>query len=77
MKTLNTVKINNSVCICSFDCSEKLQRRFLDLGILPGTTVTPIFSSIFNDPVAYQVRDSVIAIRSEDAKKIYIKKEKA
>lgn len=74
MKTLNTVKLNDSVCICSIDCSEKLQRRFLDLGIIPGTTITPVFSSIFNDPVAYQVRDSVIAIRSEDAKKIYIKK---
>ncbi|MBP3502841.1 MAG: ferrous iron transport protein A [Clostridia bacterium] len=72
MKTLNNVKLHDTVIIDSLNCTGKLHRRFLDLGIIPGTKITPIFSSIFNDPVAYEIRGSVIAIRNEDSKKISI-----
>lgn len=72
MKTLNDVNLNDTVIIDSLNCTGKLHRRFLDLGIIPGTKITPVFSSIFNDPVAYAVRGSIIAIRSEDSKKIMI-----
>lgn len=73
MKTLNNVKLHDTVIIDSLNCTGKLHRRFLDLGIIPGTKITPVFSSIFNDPIAYEVRGSVIAIRNEDSKKINIK----
>lgn len=73
MKTLNDIKLNDTVIIDSLNCTGKLHRRFLDLGIIPGTKITPIFSSIFNDPIAYEVRGSVIAIRNEDARNINIK----
>lgn len=73
MKTLNDIKLNDTVIIDSLNCTRKLHRRFLDLGIIPGTKITPVFSSIFNDPIAYEVRGSVIAIRNEDSKKINIK----
>lgn len=73
MKTLNDIKLNDTVIIDSLNCTGKLHRRFLDLGIIPGTKITPVFSSIFNDPIAYEVRGSVIAIRNEDSKKINIK----
>lgn len=72
MKTLADAKLNETVIIDSLNCSGKLHRRFLDLGIIHGTTVTPIFSSIFNDPIAYEIRGTVIAIRNEDSKKIKI-----
>lgn len=72
MKTLNTIELNQTVLIKSLNCTGPLQRRFLDLGIIPGTEITPIFSSVFNEPVAYMVRGSVIAIRSEDAKNIFV-----
>lgn len=73
MKTLNDIKLNDTVIIDSLNCTGKLHRRFLDLGIIPGTKITPVFSSIFNDPIAYEVRGSVIAIRNEDARNINIK----
>ena len=72
MKTLNNANLNETVIIDSLNCSGKLHRRFLDLGIIPGTQITPVFSSIFNDTVAYEVRGSIIAIRNEDSKKINI-----
>lgn len=73
MKTLNDVHLNNTAIIDSINCTGKLHRRFLDLGIIPGSKITPVFSSIFNDPVAYEIRGSIIAIRNEDSKKIFVK----
>ncbi len=51
------------------------RRRFLDLGILPGTEIRAELISPGGDPVAYQVRGALIALRSEQADLIYINRE--
>jgi DtxR family Mn-dependent transcriptional regulator len=43
------------------------RRRLLDLGMLPGTLIQAELSSPMGDPVAYRVRESVIALRKEQA----------
>jgi ferrous iron transport protein A len=43
-----------------------------DLGILPGTVVENVMRSPLGDPVAYQVRGSVVALRTNQAKLIRI-----
>ena len=48
------------------------RRRLLDLGMLPGTTIEAEISSPLGDPVAYRVRDSLIALREEQARNIKI-----
>jgi len=48
------------------------KRRLMDLGILPGTLVEAEISSPMGDPVAYKVRDSLIALRSEQARCIQV-----
>lgn len=72
MKTLDTIDINETVTIKGIKGEGKLHRRFLDLGLIPGTKITPIFSSIFSDPTAYLFRGTVMAIRAEDSKSIYV-----
>ncbi|MBO4897466.1 MAG: ferrous iron transport protein A [Clostridia bacterium] len=54
-------------------CKGENRRRFLDLGMIKGTKVVPLFKSPAGDPTAYLVRSAVIAIRSEDAKNILAK----
>jgi DtxR family Mn-dependent transcriptional regulator len=49
------------------------RRRMMDLGILPGTTVQADFRSPGGDPTAYLIRDTLIAIRNEQAELIRIK----
>ena len=49
-----------------------LRRRYQDLGIIPGTLVKCVMKSPFDDPHAYLVRGTVIAIRNSDAEKIII-----
>ena len=50
------------------------RRRFLDLGILPGTRITAELISPSGDPTAYRVRDALLALRKEQADMIRIKR---
>jgi DtxR family transcriptional regulator, Mn-dependent transcriptional regulator len=50
------------------------RRRFLDLGILPGTKITAEFESPSGNPVAYKVRGAVIALREGQAENIKVKR---
>lgn len=49
------------------------RRRLLDLGLLPGTEVRALMKSPLGTPTAYDVRGTVLALRSEDASKIVVK----
>ena len=49
------------------------RRRFMDLGILPGTLILAERRSPSGDPTAYRIRDALIALRSEQAEKIRVK----
>ncbi len=46
------------------------RRRLLDLGLINGTEVEALRKSPSGDPIAYQIRGAVIALRSEEASKI-------
>jgi len=48
------------------------RRRLLDLGLTPGTTITPEMSSLARDPVAYRVRGTLIALRKEQASHVLV-----
>lgn len=48
------------------------RRRILDLGIIPSTLIESLRKSPAGDPIAYEVRGAVIALRLEEASKILI-----
>ena len=68
--TLDKLPLNITAEIYSINCNDMLKRRLLDLGLINGTKITPIFNSPFGDPVAYKIRSSTIALRKDDAKNI-------
>ena len=49
------------------------RRRFLDLGLTPGTVVYPELGNFFGDPRAYRVRGTLIALRKDQAAQIWVK----
>jgi DtxR family Mn-dependent transcriptional regulator len=49
------------------------RRRFLDLGLTPGTTIYPELQNFFGDPRAYRVRGTLIALRKDQAAQIWVK----
>jgi ferrous iron transport protein A len=48
------------------------RRRMLDLGLICGTRVEALQKSLSGDPVAYEIRGAVIALRSEEASQILV-----
>jgi ferrous iron transport protein A len=48
------------------------RRRMLDLGLIQDTLIESIMKSPAGDPVAYEIRGAVIALRSEEASKILV-----
>lgn len=70
--TLNDLPINQKGTIKKLKCVGNIRRRLLDLGLIEGTSITPILISPSKDPRAFNIRGSVIAIRKEDASLIEI-----
>ena len=70
--TLDKIDIGSECIIKNINCESNIKRRLLDLGLIPGTIVKSLFISPLGDPTSYNVRGSVIAIRSEDARNIEV-----
>jgi len=70
---LTDLQLNKLAKISHISCSNTIKRRLFDLGIIPNTPITPVFKSICNDPIAYEIRGTVLAIRNQDAKNIFVK----
>jgi len=54
-------------------CQGFTRRRFLDLGLTPGTTIYAELENAFGDPRAYRVRGTLIALRKDQAEDIWVK----
>ena len=74
MKTipLTELKLNSTGKIKEINCKSNIKRRLLDLGLVPNTEITPIMESVSGDPMAYEVRNIILAIRKEDADNILV-----
>ncbi|SET73729.1 ferrous iron transport protein A [Natronincola peptidivorans] len=48
------------------------RRRMLDLGLIADTKVESLRKSPSGDPIAYEIRGTVIALRSDEASKILV-----
>ena len=74
-ETLADLCVGERVNILELQCEGAYRRRLLDLGLIPGTEVGAIMISPLGDPIAYDIRGSIIALRLEDASKIVVKQE--
>ena len=69
---LSNLELNKKAKVTDINCSGDEKRRFLDLGIVKDTVLTPILKSPFGTPTAYEIRKTLIAIRKENADKIQV-----
>ena len=69
--SLNELDLKEKGVIKEITCDDNIKRRLLDLGLIEGTNIELVLVSPFKDPKAYEVRGTTIALREEDAKKIY------
>ena len=65
--SLSDIAVGQSAIVKKLVSGGSIRRRFLDIGLVPGTKVTCLMKSPCGDPTAYLIRGAVIAIRQKDA----------
>lgn len=69
---LNKLPIGRKANVASLKVDGAARRRMLDLGIIDGTEIEPLYKSPSGNPVAYLIRGAVIALRSDISDKIIV-----
>ena len=72
--SLDKINLNEDYLIENILLDEQILQRIYDLGLIENTVIKALYKSPFNDPTAYLVRGAVIAIRDNDAKKIFVRR---
>lgn len=67
MKKASDLDFGEKVTIKEIDLSHPSSRRILEIGFTPGQQIELINKSLFNDPLAFSVRGTLIAIRKNEA----------
>lgn len=75
-QTLAQLLPGESGRVAALDFPSRKARRMEDLGFLPGQRVTALHTAPFGGIVAYQVLDTVIALRDTDARRITLQRKK-
>lgn len=69
---LNLLPLGEKAKVSQLSATGSLRQRMMDLGIVPGASVTALHRSPSGDPTAYYVMGAVIALRHSDASEILI-----
>ncbi len=67
MKTASQLNFGEKGIIADIDKSNPSCARMLEIGFTPGQEIELINSSIFNDPMAFSIRGTLIAVRKNEA----------
>ena len=70
--SLNQLPIGRKAIVSALTSDGATRRRMLDLGIVDGTEIEPLYQSPSGNPVAYLIRGAVIALRSDVSEKIIV-----
>ncbi|HML46354.1 MAG TPA: FeoA family protein [Clostridia bacterium] len=70
--TLDQLPIGKKGNVTALTADGAVRRRMLDLGIVGGTEIEPVYKSPSGNPVAYFIRGTVIALRSDLSEKITV-----
>ncbi len=71
-RRLNSLAKGETAKVAGMEPDFPLTRRLLDLGLTKGTEIHCLFTGLGGNITAYCIRGAVIAIRSRDARRIYL-----
>ncbi|MDP4115066.1 MAG: FeoA family protein [Bacteroidota bacterium] len=72
MRKASDIGFGEKAVISDIDTSHPSSRRIIEIGFTPGQEIELVNKSIFNDPLAFALRGTVIAIRKREADCIII-----
>lgn len=70
--SLDRLPIGERALVKQLTSDGPIRRRMLDLGLILNTVVEALQKSPSGDPTAYCIRGAVVALRSDDARKILV-----
>lgn len=70
---LSEAKLNQKVIIEKINGTGLLQKRLLEMGLVPHTTITIKKYAPFKDPIEIEIRHYILILRKEEAKKIQVR----
>ena len=71
-KLLSDLNVGDIGIIRSINMEELKKRRLFHLGVMKDNSIVCKFKSMFNDPIAYQVNNTIFTLRKKDASKIEV-----
>lgn len=71
---LNEIKVGEKWIIKNIIMPENTKRRLQDLGFVKGSIIECVLKSPLKDPTAYRIRGTVIAIREDVSKNIFVER---
>ncbi len=72
MLKLNQLKIGEKAILQNIEDDLEIKKRLLDIGFTKGSLIECMMRSAFHGPVAYKIKNTIIALRDEDSKKIHV-----
>ncbi|HHU62304.1 MAG TPA: ferrous iron transport protein A [Natronincola sp.] len=73
--TLADLTVGKSGIVEKINAEGILLRRMLDLGLIPGTKVRACYENPTGNPIAYEIRGTIMALRVETAQMVNILRE--
>lgn len=70
--TLNNLSLGESAVILENNVKGRNKLHLINLGLSSKNRIKCLYKSPLNDPVAYQIKNVIIAIRKDDSKNILI-----
>jgi ferrous iron transport protein A len=74
LATLAALRPGSVAVIESVDASDPIGRRLLDLGFVPGTFVRVLRRAPLGDPVAYELRNTRLCLRRQEALRVRVRR---
>lgn len=72
MKRADELKVGERAVIKDVDNTHPSAHRILEIGFTPGQEIELLYCSAFNDPLAFAIRGTIIAIRKKEAHCIHV-----
>lgn len=70
--SLADLAVNESGRVRTLLSSDSMRRRLLDIGLTKNTVVTCVGRSPAGDPIAFNIRGAIVALRRIDCEKVLI-----
>ena len=72
MNYLSSLSVGDKVIIEKIDDNLELKERLVDMGFTKDSEIECVLKACFNGPIAYKIKNTVIALRQNDASKIVV-----